>query len=47
MVVSVESHIGGKGGREGVKLEEVLVTNKGAALISRFPYEDELLAAEV
>jgi Xaa-Pro aminopeptidase len=46
MVVSVESYIGEKGGREGVKLEEeVLVTANGAELISRFPYEDELLAA--
>ena len=44
MVVSVESYIGEKGGREGVKLEEeVLVTETGGALISRFPFEDELL----
>ena len=44
MVVSVESYIGEKGGREGVKLEEeVLVTDTGGALISRFPFEDELL----
>lgn len=44
MVVSVESYIGEKGGREGVKLEEeVLVTERGAEAISRFPYEDELL----
>ena len=45
MVVSVESYIGEKGGREGVKLEEeVLVTENGAELISRFPYEDDLLS---
>jgi Xaa-Pro aminopeptidase len=44
MVVSVESYIGEKGGREGVKLEEeVLVTETGGALISRFPFEDEFL----
>lgn len=44
MVVSVESYIGEKGGREGVKLEEeVLVTERGAVAISRFPYEDDLL----
>jgi Xaa-Pro aminopeptidase len=44
MVVSVESYIGEKGGREGVKLEEeVLVTETGGALISRFPFEDDLL----
>jgi Xaa-Pro aminopeptidase len=44
MVVSVESYIGEKNGREGVKLEEeVLVTEHGPELISRFPFEDELL----
>jgi Xaa-Pro aminopeptidase len=48
MVVSVESYIGERGGREGVKLEdEVLVTESGSELISRFPYEDELLATEI
>jgi Xaa-Pro aminopeptidase len=46
MVVSVESYIGEKGGREGVKLEEeVLVTKAGPKLISKFPFEDELLDA--
>lgn len=44
MVVSVESYIGERGGREGVKLEEeVLVTGQGPQVISRFPFEDELL----
>jgi Xaa-Pro aminopeptidase len=44
MVVSVESYIGEKNGPEGVKLEEeILVTETGTALLSRFPYEDELL----
>jgi Xaa-Pro aminopeptidase len=48
MVVSVESYVGEKGGREGVKLEEeLLITDKGAELISRFPYEEELLGTEV
>jgi Xaa-Pro aminopeptidase len=48
MVVSVESYIGEKGGSEGVKLEEeLLVTENGPKLISRFPYEDELLGTEV
>ncbi|CAN5485480.1 Xaa-Pro peptidase family protein [soil metagenome] len=48
MVVSVESYIGEKDGREGVKLEEeVLVTDTGTELISRFPFEDELLGTEV
>ena len=44
MVLSVESYVGEKGGPEGVKLEEeLLVTDKGAELISRFPFEDDLL----
>jgi Xaa-Pro aminopeptidase len=44
MVVSVESYIGERDGREGVKLEEeVLVTEHGPQVISRFPFEDELL----
>jgi Xaa-Pro aminopeptidase len=48
MVVSVESYIGEKNGPEGVKLEEeVLVTEHGPALISRFPFEEELLGTEV
>lgn len=46
MVVSVESYIGEKGGREGVKLEdEILITETGSELLSRFPYEDELLGS--
>jgi Xaa-Pro aminopeptidase len=48
MVVSVESYIGEKNGREGVKLEEeVLVTGHGPELISRFPFEEELLGTQV
>jgi len=48
MVVSVESYIGEIGGHEGVKLEEeVLVTATGTELISRFPFEEELLVHEV
>jgi Xaa-Pro aminopeptidase len=48
MVVSIESYIGEKGGGEGVKLEEeVLVSDAGPVLISRFPYEEELLGVEV
>jgi len=48
MVVSVESYIGEKGGPEGVKLEEeVLVTEKGPVILSRYPYDDELLTAEI
>ncbi|HEV8392561.1 MAG TPA: Xaa-Pro peptidase family protein [Dongiaceae bacterium] len=48
MVVSVESYIGEKNGREGVKLEEeVLVTEAGPQVISRFPFEDELLETQI
>jgi len=48
MVLSIESYIGEKGGAEGVKLEdEVLVTETGIELLSRFPYEDDLLGREV
>ena len=45
MTLSVESYIGAEGGVEGVKLEEqVLVTETGYELLSRFPFEDDLLA---
>ncbi|ABM58652.1 M24 family metallopeptidase [Verminephrobacter eiseniae] len=45
MVLSVESYIGAKGGREGVKLEdEILITETGTELLSRFPYEDDFLS---
>ena len=48
MVVSVESYIGEKDGREGVKLEEeVLVSEQGPVLLSVFPFEDELLEREI
>lgn len=45
MCLSVESYIGAKGGGEGVKLEdEVLVTETGIELLSRFPYEEDFLS---
>ena len=48
MVVSVESYIGEVGGAEGVKLEEeLLITAAGTELISRFPFEEDLLGREV
>lgn len=48
MVVSVESYIGEKNGGEGVKLEEeILITESGTELISRFPYEEDFLTPEV
>ncbi|QGU00300.1 Aminopeptidase YpdF (MP-, MA-, MS-, AP-, NP- specific) [Candidatus Syntrophocurvum alkaliphilum] len=44
MVVCVESYIGKKGGREGVKLEEqLLITEQGTELLSNYPFEEDLL----
>lgn len=44
MVLCVESYAGERGGREGIKLEQqILVTENGPELLSRFPFEDELL----
>jgi Xaa-Pro aminopeptidase len=48
MVVSVESYIGEVGGAEGVKLEEeVLITAGGHEVLSRFPFEEDLLGREL
>jgi Xaa-Pro aminopeptidase len=48
MVLSVESYIGEKNGSEGVKLEEeAVVTEHGSELISRFPFEDDMLEAQL
>jgi Xaa-Pro dipeptidase len=44
MTLCVESYIGEKDGAEGVKLEQqILVTETGNRLMSRFPFESELL----
>ncbi|UWQ05450.1 Xaa-Pro peptidase family protein [Aliiroseovarius crassostreae] len=44
MTLCVESYIGKTTGGEGVKLEQqVLVTETGIELLSRFPFEDDLL----
>jgi len=41
MTICVESYIGEAGGSEGVKLEEqVLVTETGCEVLSRYPFED-------
>jgi Xaa-Pro aminopeptidase len=41
MTICVESYIGEAGGAEGVKLEQqVLVTESGAEVLSRYPFED-------
>ena len=45
MTLCVESYIGAEGGREGVKLEQqVLIGESGIELLSRYPFEDSLLA---
>ena len=47
MVVCVESYVGEVGGPEGVKLEnQCLVTESGPVVLSRYPFEEELLARE-
>ena len=44
MVICVESYVGAKGEREGVKLEQqVLVTEDGYDMLSTYPLEEELL----
>lgn len=44
MVLSVESYVGAVGGREGVKLEEMVVVRRdGAEVLSSFPFESSLL----
>ncbi|MFI5015965.1 MAG: M24 family metallopeptidase [Hyphomicrobiales bacterium] len=43
MTICVESYMGEESGREGVKLEQqVLITDKGAKLLSTFPFEEAL-----
>ena len=42
MTICLESYIGEEGGAEGVKLEEqLLITETGAEVLSRYPFEDE------
>jgi Xaa-Pro dipeptidase len=44
MTLCIESYIGEVGGAQGVKLEQqVLITESGYELLSRFPFETELL----
>jgi Xaa-Pro dipeptidase len=44
MTICVESYMGEEGGRHGIKLEQqVLITDRGCALLSTFPFEEELL----
>jgi Xaa-Pro aminopeptidase len=45
MVICVESYAGKVGGREGVKLEELLlITETGVEPLTTYPYESDLLA---
>jgi Xaa-Pro aminopeptidase len=45
MTLCIESYVGEEGGGEGVKLEEqILVTADGYALLSKYPFEEALLA---
>ncbi len=44
MTICVESYIGEENGPEGVKLEQqVLITDTGIELLSRYPFEDSML----
>jgi len=44
MTLCVESYIGEKDGSEGVKLEQqILITESGNQLMSKFPFEVDLL----
>ena len=44
MTIGVESYMGAVGGPEGVKLEQqVLVTESGPIVLSKFPFEEDLL----
>lgn len=44
MVLCIESYIGAVGERDGVKLEQqIVVTDDGYALLTEFPFEDDLM----
>lgn len=48
MTICVESYVGEIGGIEGVKLEDqVLVTESGPIVLSRYPFEETLLSREI
>lgn len=47
MTLCVESFIGEEGGRDGVKLEQqVLITETGTELLSRYPFDTELMGLD-
>ena len=44
MVLCVETYIGEVGGLDGVKLEDqVLVTDDGYEVLSKYPYEENMI----
>ena len=46
VTLCVEAYIGAVGGKEGVKLEnQVLITETGAENLTRYPYDEHLLAS--
>lgn len=48
MVVSVESYIGEVDGAEGVKLEEeLIITETGVEMLSRYPFDEALLGRQM
>ena len=48
MVICVESYVGEIGGREGVKLEnQCLIAESGPIVLSRYPFEEDLLIREL
>jgi len=48
MVMCVESYVGEVGGPEGVKLEnQCLITESGPIVLSRYPFEEDLLSREI
>ena len=45
MTLCVEAYVGAEGGSEGVKLEEqIVITETGAEILSRYPFEEAMLA---
>ena len=44
MTLCVEAYVGAEGGREGVKLEEqIVITETGTEILSRYPFEEAML----
>ncbi|WEL89210.1 hypothetical protein P0D90_04595 [Pseudomonas sp. CBSPCBW29] len=46
MALCVEAYVGEVGGRDGIKLEnQLLVTETGYELLTRYPFDDSFLRA--